>query len=213
MRVYAINGVAKAGKDTFCSMVNRYVVKNYRETKTISTIDPIKEIYENQFGWDGDKYQDHHRKNLNTLKQVWISCSNGPHNWTIQKLHDLKVMGYSAVFVMVREYEEMVDILQIGKEFFNHGQSIQIVRFGLPLPPIEKDFIESHPDGYNYDWTIINPTCNFGDMPNLEYAAKFFWENQECVFKTIVNERLLPFEYERRISIFENIINLSEKVK
>jgi len=208
MNIFAINGVAKSGKDTFCNMVETFAALEDNSIRTISTIDPIKSIYTKHFGWDGDKYKDHHRKNLNTLKQVWISCSNGPHNWTIQKLKELKEEGVDSVFIMVREYEEMMDIIGIGNDFFNGCKAIQIVRFGLPIPPVEKEFLLSYPDNYAYDWTIINPTTEDTEIPDLKSAAKSFWDhrNVDTQAKCVLNERRLPGFFKSYSSLRDQII-------
>lgn len=208
MNIFAINGVAKSGKDTFCNMVRIYAEETCNKISIISTIDPIKDIYARHFGWDGDKYKDHHRKNLNTLKQVWISCSNGPHNWTIKKLKELQESGIDSVFIMVREYEEMMDIVGIGNDFFNGCKTIQIVRFGLSLPPIEKEFLLSHPENYQYDWTIINPTTEDSNIPDLKNAAVGFWNNREITTnaKYVVNENLLPMYFKTYNNMRDQII-------
>jgi len=194
MKIFAVNGVAKSGKDSFCNLVRETACESEQRVTTISTIDPIKELYSDFFKWDGDKFKDHHRKNLNTLKQVWISSCNGPHRWTIETLKGLQDQGFHTVFVMVREYEEMIDVVNIGNELFEFGRSIQIVRLGLSIPPVEREFLESHPEDYVYDCIVVNPTTNDPYLSCLKESAKRFWNTtpQDFNMKYIINEESLP---------------------
>ena len=192
MRVYAINGVSLSGKDTFCKMVADQLARELcndpnmtqvqmihyygYKTAVISTIDPVKEIYTNFFGWDGTKTPEH-RKNLNTLKLIWISASDGPSNWLRNTLSELKESDIEMVFVMVREYDEMMNAQNIGMDVCGHAETIQLVRHGIPIPPVEQEFLDSHPEHYVYDWTIINPTVDTApDIPKLQMASKTFIE-------------------------------------
>lgn len=171
MKVFAINGISLAGKDTFCNFVSESC--DMGKIVTISTIDPIKNFY-SDLGWNGIK-SDMHRSNLNILKQMWISNCNGPHEWTIKKLKELQSLGVEIAFVMVREFDEMMDVVEIGKKYFSHGQTIQIIRHGLPIPKIEQEFLDSHPKDYQYNWTIVNPNTMIPEIPKLALAAKAFY--------------------------------------
>jgi hypothetical protein len=172
MKVFAVNGVSLSGKDTFC---NKYkLLHNNEKVTTISTIDPIKGLYKSFFGWKGEK-TDNHRKNLNTLKLIWIEASNGPSEWLRDMLDELEfITGTQVVFVMVREFDEMMTAIEIGKEVCGHAETIQLIRDGIPVPPIEQAFLDSHPKDYVYDWTIVNPTTEDSTIPGLTKAAIAF---------------------------------------
>lgn len=190
MKVFAINGVSLSGKDTFCNNVRiqkaikesheatleQKIRYNGNKVKVISTIDPVKEVYENFFGWKGDKTPEH-RKNLNSLKLIWISVSNGPSNWLRNMLEEFDHYSkVDIVFVMVREFDEMMTAIEIGKEVCDHAETIQLVRHGIPIPPVEQEFLDSHPADYTYDWTIINPTTDDPSIPKLNKAASEFFD-------------------------------------
>lgn len=195
MRIFAVNGVAKSGKDSFCNLVRNIAADREQEVTTISTIDPIKQLYSDFFKWDGDKFKDHHRKNLNTLKQVWISSCNGPNTWTKETLKKLNDKGCDIVFIMVREFEEMMDIVQIGEEYFGNCKTVQVIRLGLPIPPVEKEFLESHPESYVYDWMIHNPNTNDPNLPILKKAANIFLNRIDTNLKHKVNFDHSPLKY------------------
>ena len=179
MQVFAINGNALAGKDSFTMRVGQACEPDI--VATISTIDPVKEYYKS-IGWDGNKFDPIHRKILNTIKKMWIlehiriaDCSN-PYEWVYKQCLGYERSRALAVFVMVREFEEMMKIVGIGNQFFSSGGTIRVVRDGLEVPPVELEFIQSHPEEYMYDYTIVNPTTDNMLLPNLTEAASLFSE-------------------------------------
>ena len=115
VKVFAINGISLSGKDSFCERVRRHISDAF----TLSTIDPIKEVYTNFFKWNGVK-TDKDRKNLNTLKLMWIDVADGPTNWLRDQLHAVKQLSTMQsnspcfVFVMVREFDELMNVLSLG---------------------------------------------------------------------------------------------------
>ena len=192
MKVFPINGVSLSGKDTFCNFVvdaycacaaptfNRSEIEG--RVRVLSTIDPVKEIYRKFFGWNGEKTPEH-RKNLNMLKHIWIKTSNGPHVWLQNMLEKIQMeQECDIVFIMVREFEEMLDAVSIGIEVCGHAETIQLIRDGIPIPPIEQEFLNSHPNDYVYDWTIVNPTITtYPNVPKLAKAAELFVDR--CLLK------------------------------
>ena len=179
MQVFAINGNAMAGKDSFTLRVAQAC--DPQIAVTISTIDPVKEYYKS-IGWNGDKFDPVHRKILNTIKKMWIlehiriaDCTN-PYDWVCKQCKWYDDAKALAVFIMVREFEEMMKIVEIGKKYFNGGSTIRVVRGGLEVPPVELEFIQSHPEDYMYDYTIVNPTTDDETLPNLTEAAERFAE-------------------------------------
>jgi len=188
MLVFAVNGISLSGKDSFCERVYREYNCRQPIKKTnirspicdkplvqiISTINPIKKLYQSFFNWDGEK-SDIHRQNLNTLKQVWITACDGPTSY-LRKLMSIGQMNSVPImFVMVREFDEMVKVVELGDELCGNAATIKLVREGIPIPPVEQAFLDSHPKDYVYDWTIINPTVKtFPDIPKLDVAASKF---------------------------------------
>lgn len=186
MKVFCVNGISLSGKDSFVDRVIKTtevvevlspVARRIHETsRKISTIDPIKEIYTDFFKWDGTKTPEH-RKNLNVLKLMWIQASNGPLNWTKFKLKLFNKIGIFSVFIMVREFDEMQATIDLAKSLGYEAYSLQLVREGIPVPPVEQEFLDSHPKDYKYDITVHNPTAEtFPDLPLLDIAVEAFIE-------------------------------------
>lgn len=171
LTVIAINGIALAGKDTFAT---RVMEQNGINDICISTIDPIKKIYSEFFGWDGTKTPEH-RANLHTLKMIWKQCSNGPLNWTRKEILRADANDKNVVFLMVREFEEMVDIVSAAKFMGFKAFSLEVQRDGLEIPPVEQMFLDSIPSSYKYDFTIFNETVDtFPITPELDKLAAIF---------------------------------------
>lgn len=177
MIVICINGISRAGKDTFVSYVDGIAHEYKINVESISTIDPVKKVYREFFGWDGEKTPEH-RKNLNVLKNIWRETSNGPINYINKLLVDLFSENTHIVFVMVREFEEMEQIKLLGNSLDFPSFTLAVDRPDIEIPPIEQDFILSHPKGYTYDFMANNPTTSFfPDCPQLRNESQRFWDS------------------------------------
>ncbi len=171
MRVFCVNGVALAGKDSFTERVANHFQR--LEVKTCSTIDPVKAEYRNFFGWDGTKTPVH-RKNLNVLKRIWIETSDGPMRYLENVINHNKSF-VKILFVMVREFEEMEKSKNLALSLGCSAYTLEVVRDGLDIPPVEQEFLDSHPKDYQYDFEIYNPTVqSFPYLPALDTAAATF---------------------------------------
>jgi len=174
VKVFCVNGISLSGKDSFVNRVKAIKNKDFQNVKCISTIDPVKDIYKRFFGWDGTK-SDIHRKNLNVLKRIWIDVCNGPLVWTQNQIMECCKKHTEALFIMVREFSEMELTLQLAKTMGFEAHSVVLIRPGIPIPPIEQEFLNSHPLGYLYDITIFNPTTEkFPYLPVLDSAVENF---------------------------------------
>lgn len=184
MKIFAINGNALAGKDSFVYKVRAFEPR----IRCISTIDPIKDVYASFFGWDGIK-TDESRRMLNQLKSIWIKTSNGPSNW-VSDIIDVAVGDSEFLFIMVREFDEMDGIVKLGRSKGIETKTIRIIRPGLPVPPIEQEFMDQHPKSYRYDWVIVNHTTEDPELPELASAASQFVD----ITNSMLNGRRLMFD-------------------
>jgi len=173
MKVFCINGISLSGKDTFVKCVQELL--GFDKVGNISTIDPVKVEYKNFFGWEGEKTPIH-RKNLNTLKNIWRETSNGPINWSRYQMNIEYIINQRDVlFIMVREFDEMLDLVKLAVSIGYVAFTLQVVRDGLDIPPVEQEFLDSHPKDFKYDITISNPTVDtFPDVPKLKQSAYDF---------------------------------------
>jgi len=181
MIVVCVNGVALAGKDSFVNRVkalrnvgfpdHSIVTRERQPIKCYSTIDPVKKVYKEFFGWNGDKTPEH-RKNLNVLKRIWIDVDAGPIGYLMNVFH-ANAPFCRICFVMVREFEEMEKTKALAESMGYKAYTLEVLRDGLDIPSVEQEFLDSHPKGYKYDFSIFNPTVDtFPDLPLLDIAAE-----------------------------------------
>lgn len=107
-----MNGKPQCGKTTFAEQCKEYI--NSIECAlchTISTIDPIKEIYK-KLGWDGTK-TDKARKDLSTLKKMWIDNCNGPLKYVVDYVLRLDSINDHVIFVDIREESEIIALTDV----------------------------------------------------------------------------------------------------
>ncbi|MDA3834719.1 MAG: hypothetical protein PF495_15145 [Spirochaetales bacterium] len=64
-KIFYVNGVGGCGKDTFLDYVDEFMV-----TTRTSTVDAVKEIARERFGWDGVK-DEKGRALLSALRYAW----------------------------------------------------------------------------------------------------------------------------------------------
>jgi hypothetical protein len=219
MSVFCINGIALAGKDEFTRRVKELASqmllnsKHAIKVETISTIDPIKEIYHKFYGWEYEK-TDEHRKNLNTLKKIWRDTFNGPMVWVGSKLDRCRAEKCNILFVMVREFDEMMRIKELATDKGFFAQTILITRDGLDIPPVEQEFLDSHPKGYKYDISIFNPTSNnFPNLPILDSEAYKFIVKESGLEKLFIPESI-KYLYEGSINpVFSKLKRLMDSKK
>lgn len=110
--VVIVNGKPRSGKTTFEKECIRYLDEMEASNGyMLSSIDPIKEIY-TKLGWNGVK-TDKARKDLSTLKNIWISNNNGPTNYIMEEVMKLSTYEDHAVFVDIREESEIIKLIDV----------------------------------------------------------------------------------------------------
>jgi hypothetical protein len=172
LNVICINGISYAGKDTFVDFVENAIGKE--NVARMSTIDPIKLIYKEFFGWNEEKTP-FHRKNLNTLKNIWRDVTNGPIEYVAGNIKSCQDKKIPYLFVMVREFDEMMSIKQLALNLDCNGFTLNVLRNISDIPAIEVQFLKSHPKDFQYDISIINPTViNYPKLPKLEFQVEKF---------------------------------------
>lgn len=161
-----INGVASSGKDLFVELFT----KNYKyRTVNISTIDKVKEIAKNNFGWNGKK-NDKSRKFLSELKRLWIEYNNGPFLDVVNTIkefeYNFKIKGEEDIFfVHVREPEEIQKFVDNYKD----KCTTLIVKRDIDIPNNDSDM---NVEKFNYDYIIENN----GTIKELELKVVDFIE-------------------------------------
>ena len=107
--VIIVNGKPQSGKTMFEHYCRQYLDDiEYAQCHIISSIDPIKAIYR-KLGWDGEK-TDKARKDLSTLKKMWIDNCNGPIKYIVDMILKLDKDEDHVIFVDIREESEIITL-------------------------------------------------------------------------------------------------------
>lgn len=161
-KVYVINGSGGVGKDTFCSLVNKYV-----NSVVISSITPIKNIAE-RVGWSGTKTEKD-RKFLSDLKDLFTEYNDYPMQYLksqcIPFLRGEMYIGCKVMFLHIREPKE----IQRAVEAFG-AKTILITNANVEH--IESNHADKDVSNYTYDCYIHND----GSLEQLNELAKSFCE-------------------------------------
>lgn len=157
-KVYIINGSGGVGKDTFCSLVGKYV-----PVSVISSVDPIK-LLAKEIGWDGQKTE-RDRKFLSDLKDLTTEYNDYPMQYMKRSVSGFLNSDSKCLFIHIREPKE---IEKAVKEF--EAKTILVVN------PNVKQISTNHADAnvgeYYYDHLINNS----GTLNQLDGMAKAFCE-------------------------------------
>jgi len=149
MKVIIINGSARSGKDKFVN----FFKKNY-EHKCVnwSTIDEVKQISIEKFGWNGKK-SDKARLFLSEMKRIWTEFNNGPF---LNMVNDISEhLGYQAdkdviYFIHCREPQE---IQKFVNQYGDDCITILLERHDRRIPDNNSD---KNVKNYKYDYVINN---------------------------------------------------------
>ena len=161
MKIFYLMGGARTGKDTFVEEMNKYI-----PSAQISTVDKVKEIAKECFGWDGVK-DDKGRTLLSDLKDAWDNYNNGTIKEVEKFIEKEKNSSTELVFIQVREYKSIMDM----KELFG-GEVIMIIRPSKEAVEftVESKFLNEYPDHWEADYEIYN----FGTLDEYKIKIKDF---------------------------------------
>jgi len=184
-----INGANNSGKDQFVE----FFAKHYKfKTVNLSTIDRVKELSEQYFGWNGKKTEEA-RKFLAEMKRIWAEFNNGPFLYTVKKIKshlsklNKKNKDNIVYFVHCREPEE---IQKFKDKYKDKCLAILLERKERPeSKKIANNHADMGVDNYNYDVIISNN----GSKIDLELESIKFIEE--------IKNKSYPKEYISRRSI------------
>ena len=83
--IYVVNGAPRSGKDTFCSMIAKFMGEGY--VRVYSTADYVKIIAATAFGWNGEKTP-RARKFLSDLKDLLTEWNDIPFKDIQKKVYE-----------------------------------------------------------------------------------------------------------------------------
>lgn len=166
-KVIIINGPARAGKDTFVSMVSEIV-----KTMNVSSVDKVKEIARS-IGWDGGK-TDRDRKFLSDLKQLTSDYNDMSFEFMKQKYDEFWKSDAEILFFHIREPENILRAV----EYFD-ASSLLVTRSGVHIVTSNKS--DASVFDYDYDHRVFND----GSLDDLKEAAKKFVKELDSLNKTV----------------------------
>lgn len=177
--VFVINGYPGAGKDTFVNYVKKYwdsfksEIKDYKnvEIVNISTIDYLKEIFKEEFNWNGEKTPEV-RNALATIHKALNDWNDLPFVLTCDKIKEETLKG-NIVFLHCRE---PYNIKRYVEKF--NGISVFIENEKAKNELLSKTSSNSSDlevENYEYQVTIHNNSS----LEKLQWQAKSFI--YECI--------------------------------
>lgn len=165
MKIIILNGTGRSGKDEFVNQLEKFVtVKRY------STIDKIKNIAIQSFGWNGAK-DNKGRKLLSDLKIASIEYNNQPHEDMIKAIESARKEKYDIFTCMIR------DIPEIKKACNDERIKNDIVTVLITSDRTDKikygNVADDNVYDYQYDYCIVNN----GTLEDLKSSAETFLDD------------------------------------
>ena len=158
MKIFIICGKARAGKDTFCSLIRKYYKEKNIHSINLQFSSYIKEYAKKIANWDGDD-TDKPRELLQQLGTEVIRKKIDPLFFVKRIIGDIKVYSNYFDIITISDARTKVEVDSIKKEFDN-VYAIKVVRpnFDNGLTKEQQQhFTEIDLDDYNcFDYTIIN---------------------------------------------------------
>lgn len=159
-QIFIINGSGGSGKDTFVSLVSKYI-----PTMNFSSVDKVKEVAR-MIGWDGRKTEKD-RKFLSDLKLLCTDYNDMPLESMRSKVEEfLKGNYYELLFLHIRECEE----IKKAKNAF--GAKVVLVKRDS-IEHITSNMADANVFNYDYDVVVDN---NMG-LDELKHKAFRFVED------------------------------------
>ena len=171
MKIFVINGMPRAGKDTFVEMCQMQALW----CLNVSTVDFVKELAV-RCGWDGTKTPEN-RAFLSDLKDLLTRWNNVPFNMVRQRifLFEKQIEQYDfksddgVVFIHCREPEE----IQKFVDYYN-AQTILIRRESIETKE-QSNHADAEVFNCKYDFVVENN----GTLDELKQKAIWFLKDQK----------------------------------
>lgn len=160
-KILIINGVPRAGKDTFVDSCRRYFCEDAcipHLFHAYSSVDTIKEIAYNHFGWSGEK-DEAGRALISELKDAATRYNDGPFLLLVKKIID---MPAGVLLLYIREPPEIEKVVQWCND---NGVDCETVL--IQNTQAEKD----------------NHNLNTGDSSVFDYRYTFTVANNEGLYE------------------------------
>ena len=172
-KIFITSGVGRSGKDTFVSMVGKYI-----PTFKYSSIDLVKNMYE-FIGINKKSKDEKKRKLYSDTKDILTKYDDIPFKYIASIVSDFK-NGYLEADVLFIDIREPAEIERAVKTF---GAEAILMR----NPNVEKittNHADANVENYDYNYIIEND----GSLEQLDKVARTFVEHK-------IKCNLIPVEY------------------
>ena len=151
-RIFIINGMARAGKDTFVEMVRAHCNDHLDKDDTVSnvsSVDKVKEIAA-LCGYDESRKSEKDRKFLCDLKSLLTEYNDFPFTCLEDAVAEFENDPEKVfLFLHMREPDE----IRRAKEAF-HALTILVRRTGID--PVTTNEADANVENYTYDYELYN---------------------------------------------------------
>lgn len=154
-KILIINGHAESGKTTFEQLVTKHTYGII-----YSSIDCVKQLAINYFGWDGVK-NEYWRKFLSQLKKFLVENFDYVYKDIANKVKDFNNSDAEILMIDIREPEEI-------KRFKNEFEAITLFIKNDNVKIITSNESDRNVENFTYDYIIENN----GSLEELEEKAK-----------------------------------------
>lgn len=165
VKVIAINGLSRSGKDSFVDFVRKKVLVVFEH----STISKPKNALESRLMIHPHRKGEKERKFLNIVKKAWIEYNNGPFKEVVELVKTTESMhkfmtniNRVLFFVHVREPEEIRKLKNYFKDDFI---SVIVTKPRIEIQPGDEEVCD-----WIYDYEIYNES----DLKWLDILADEF---------------------------------------
>jgi hypothetical protein len=156
--ILVVNGTARSGKNTFVSFLAKHSNVQLVE---MSSVDTIKAIARQHFGWDGKK-DERGRQLLSDLKDAWSGYIDGPFGEMVGNIQNLDASSQD--FVTVAYIREPEEIAKLVSAFPGRVKTMLITRHS----PKYNNHADCNTTQFMYDFIISNR----GTIGQLSSEAK-----------------------------------------
>lgn len=175
-KIYIVNGVGTSGKDTFVSLVGKYI-SSYK----YSIVDLPKQAAK-VLGWNGTSKTEKDRKFLSDIMDLSEEYNDAPFKDVLSIVSDFKrdSIETEAIFIDMRD---PADIERAVKTFGAETVIVKNKRAGV----ISSNHADANVDDFDYDYIIENN----GSLDDLDNIARMF-------VKYVINKK--PYDKEDKIA-------------
>ncbi len=161
-KIFITNGNGRSGKDTFASMINKYI-PSYK----YSIIEKPKEAAK-VLGWDSNTKTERDRKFLSDIMDLSSDYNDCPFRDVLSVAVDFKndLIDTEVLLIDMRDTKDIARAVEV------FGAETILIR-NPNIKPIKTNHADANTENFQYDYIIEND----GTLEQLDRVAQIFTEN------------------------------------